>query len=121
MLKSESLDRLWQAVLSVSRGQVWMEKRFVAVMLEEEDNKARSGPDTGASDDRLKLASLTRRELEIIQAIGKGYKNKQIADALCISDTTVRHHLSTIFSKLNVSDRLELLIYAQRHGLVDIK
>jgi len=64
-----------------------------------------------------KIAALTSREREVIELVGEGLKNKQIAERLFISETTVTHHLSSVFSKLDVSDRLELIIYAFRHGL----
>jgi DNA-binding NarL/FixJ family response regulator len=47
-------------------------------------------------------------------------KNKQIADRLCISESTVRHHLTSIFAKLEVCDRLELLIFAYQNRLVSV-
>ena len=53
----------------------------------------------------------------MVALIGEGIKNKEIADRLFISETTVRHHLTSIFDKLGVADRVELLIYAFRHGL----
>jgi len=64
---------------------------------------------------------LTSREREIIILVGEGLRNKQIADRLCISEATVRHHLTSILKKLDVSDRLELLIYAYQNNLVSIK
>ena len=64
--------------------------------------------------------SLTDREREVIALIGEGLKNKQVGERLFISETTVTHHLSSVFSKLEVSDRLELIIYAFRHGLAKI-
>ncbi len=64
-----------------------------------------------------KIAALTEREREVTSLIGEGLKNKQIADRLLISETTVSHHLTSVFGKLGVSDRLELIIYAYRHGL----
>jgi DNA-binding NarL/FixJ family response regulator len=67
-----------------------------------------------------KINSLTPREREIISLIGKGLRNKDIADRLCISDTTVRHHLTSIFAKLEVSDRQKLLILAHQHGIIDL-
>src|ERR1051326_7778358 len=64
-----------------------------------------------------KIESLTDREREVIALVGEGLKNKQVGERLFISETTVTHHLSSVFSKLDVSDRLELIIYAFRHGL----
>ena len=65
-----------------------------------------------------KIESLTERERSIITLIAGGLKNKDIAEQLCISDITVRHHLTNIFMKLGVSDRQKLLIHAYQHGLV---
>jgi len=63
------------------------------------------------------IESLTERELGIITLIAGGLKNKDIAEHLHISDITVRHHLTSIFIKLGVSDRQKLLILAHQHGL----
>ena len=49
--------------------------------------------------------------------VGEGQKNRQIAQRLFISEWTVRHHITSIFSKLEVSDRVELMMFAYRHGL----
>ena len=70
--------------------------------------------------DTIKLDSLTTREREIIRLIGLGLKNKDIANRLSISDITVRHHLTSIFCKLGITDRQNLLIMAYRHGLLDL-
>jgi DNA-binding NarL/FixJ family response regulator len=56
----------------------------------------------------------------VIGLIGKGLKNKEIATQLSISEITVRHHLSSIYNKLDVATRLELTIYAYRNGLADL-
>lgn len=66
-----------------------------------------------------KIAELTKRENEIIALVAEGLKNKEIAERLCISSATVRHHLSAIFAKLDVRDRLKLVIFAFHQGLVD--
>lgn len=67
-----------------------------------------------------RIDSLTAREREIIRLIAAGLKNKEVASRLRISDITVRHHLTSIFSKLDVSNRQRLLILAHEHGLVDL-
>jgi DNA-binding NarL/FixJ family response regulator len=67
----------------------------------------------------IKIAALTRREHEVISLLSEGLQNKQIASCLSISSTTVRHHLTSIFDKLGVATRLELVIYAYRQGLTD--
>jgi len=73
--------------------------------------KGKSGP-AGISD-------LTKREREIIVLVSEGLRNKEIAERLFISDATVRTHLTSIFAKLNVPNRLKLIVYAYRHGLAD--
>jgi DNA-binding NarL/FixJ family response regulator len=64
--------------------------------------------------------TLTDREREVIGLIGKGLSNRDIASTLCISETTVRHHLTSIFDKMGVSNRQKLLICAHQYGLVEL-
>ena len=73
------------------------------------------------SQDMNRIESLTVREREIIRLIGLGLKNKDIAKRLSITDITVRHHLTSIFRKLEVSDCQKLLILAHRYGLAELK
>lgn len=61
---------------------------------------------------------LTEREREVVRLISEGLSNKDIADRLCISSITVRHHLTSIFDKLGVSNRQKLLVRAHQQGLV---
>lgn len=68
-----------------------------------------------------KVAELTKREYQIVTLVAEGLKNKDIAERLCISPTTVRHHLSSIFIKLEVPDRLKLIVFAHRNGLAEMK
>jgi DNA-binding NarL/FixJ family response regulator len=80
-----------------------------------------SGP-SARSDDLKRVGfieSLTSREREVLQSLAKGLTNVEIADRLCISETTVRHHFTAIFSKLHVSNRQQLLITAHQQGLVE--
>lgn len=85
--------------------------------------QARSNPEIAfpagweTSDKKPDIAALTERERAVITLICEGLKNRQISERLSISETTVRHHLVSIFSKLGVSDRLELVIFAYREGL----
>ncbi len=60
---------------------------------------------------------LTEREREVVRLISEGLSNKDIANRLCISSITVRHHLTSIFDKLGVSNRQKLLIRAHQNGL----
>ena len=111
--KEKAADALVSAIERVHAGEAWLDPSLVAGVLSEvsRPRPAKADPHTG------RIASLTNREREVITLIGEGLKNKEIAGRLFISETTVRHHLTSIFDKLEVADRVELLIYAFRHRL----
>ncbi len=114
VLKTQSPEILIKAIQKVHTGEAWIERSMIANLL----NGLTHAQHLIAQDPETeRMAQLSSREHQVIQAIGQGMKNYQIAEQLCISETTVRHHLTSIYSKLGVSDRLELLVYAQRHKL----
>jgi DNA-binding NarL/FixJ family response regulator len=112
VLKEQAAEVLLKAIKKVHQGEVWLDRSMMAILLNE---MTQSGKKVNPED--AKISSLTLRELEVIALIAEGLKNKQIAERLFISETTVTHHLSSIFSKLGVSDRLELVIYAFAQGV----
>jgi DNA-binding NarL/FixJ family response regulator len=114
VLKEHAADQLLKAILKVNQGEVWIERSMMGSMIQEFNKPTMVDPEVS------KIESLTDREREVILLIGEGLKNKQVGERLFISETTVTHHLSSVFSKLEVSDRLELIIYAFRHGLAKI-
>ncbi len=116
--KETSTDMLIKAIDRVHAGELWLNRRMTAALVAE---LRRPGEPVHSNDEKKMIAQLTGREQEIISLVGEGLKNKQIADRLCISETTVRHHLTSILGKLHVSDRLELLIFAYRNNLVAIR
>lgn len=115
--KEKSPEILIKAIKRVHAGEVWLDRTMTASVLCE---LARGSPSKASNPEASRIASLTERELEVIVAVGEGLKNKQIAERLFISDVTVRHHLTSIYGKLEVSNRLELIIYALRHGLAEM-
>ena len=70
--------------------------------------------------DRLNREELSQRELEVLHLLVKGRSNKEIAAGLLISEDTVKSHLKSLFSKLDVQDRTEAAITAIRHGIVHL-
>jgi DNA-binding NarL/FixJ family response regulator len=84
------------------------------------EDRQRFIPSKTTPEEAIKIAQLTDREREVVALVGEGLRNQQIADRLFISVITVRHHLSSVFSKLDVKDRFELAIYAYRHGLAQL-
>jgi DNA-binding NarL/FixJ family response regulator len=65
------------------------------------------------------IAQLTKRERQILPLVCRGMRNKEIAEQLGIAESTVWHHLTSVFTKLDVGDRLGLVTFAYRHNLVD--
>jgi DNA-binding NarL/FixJ family response regulator len=95
-------------------GQYWVGRDSVASIVQALRDLASSPAD----DARRKNFGLTPRELEIVAAIVAGYTNKDIAQKFSLSEQTVKHHLTNIFDKLGVSNRLELALFATNHALV---
>jgi DNA-binding NarL/FixJ family response regulator len=112
--KREAGEVLIKAIENVYAGQVWLDKSImmgVLADLSRSDGDKKHGAESG------RIGMLTKREREVITLVGEGLRNKQIADKLFISETTVRHHITSIFNKLGVSNRLNLVMYAYQHGL----
>lgn len=111
VLKEHAAEVLIKAIQKVHEGEVWLDRLSMGTLLDEMTQRMELDPEAE------KIATLTTREREVIALIAEGLKNKQIGQRLFITETTVTHHLSSIFSKLEVADRLELLIYAFSRNL----
>lgn len=114
--KEKAAQVLISAIERVHAGEAWLDPSLVAGVLTE---IGRSSKPKKIDPEAEKIATLTKREREVVTLIGEGIRNKEIAERLFISETTVRHHLTSIFDKVGVADRVELLIYAFRHGLAN--
>src|SRR6266516_2167677 len=112
--KEKAVEVLIKAIEGVYGGEIWLDRALASSLLEElsHPNAAFEGDPEGA-----RIATLTTRERELIAVVSQGLRNKEIAGQLFITDVTVRHHLTSIYSKLGVADRFELAVYAFRHGL----
>ena len=116
VLKEDAADQLIKAIEKVYRGEAWLDRVTLGTLLWNLSNQDKDSLDPRA----IKITTLTDRERQVITLIAEGLKNRQIAERLFISPTTVTHHLSSIYSKLGVSDRLELVIYAVANKLVKL-
>ena len=114
VLKEKAPEVLIKAIEKVHQGEIWLDRLMIASVF---GAKSRSSDAKKHDPEAVKIATLTEREREVISLISEGLKNKQIAERLFISETTVSHHLTSIFSKLEVADRLGLIVYAYRHRL----
>jgi two-component system, NarL family, nitrate/nitrite response regulator NarL len=110
VLKTQPAELILKAIGRVHEGEFWLDRVTTASLITELVRQ-KADPET------VKIASLTAREREIIALVGEGLKNEQVAERLFLSSKTVRNHLTSIFDKLDVHDRLELTIYAYRHRL----
>jgi DNA-binding NarL/FixJ family response regulator len=115
VMKEQPAATLLKAIEKVHVGEVWLSRAVMATVL----NNMLSPPEAPGQVEAA-VASLTERELEVIQELSLGLKNQEVADRLQISESTVRHHLTSVYSKLNVPDRLSLLIFAYQHKLVTL-
>jgi DNA-binding NarL/FixJ family response regulator len=108
VLKENAAELLLKAIEKVYKGEAWLDRLTLGSLIFQMSSQEKETVDPRTR----KIASLTDRERQVIALIAEGLKNRQIADRLFISHVTVTHHLSSIYGKLGVSDRLELVIYA---------
>lgn len=112
--KEKAAEVLLQAIEKIHGGEIWLEPAMVAEVLGE---LAPRGIPTPQDPEATKIARLTARERELVTLVCEGLTNRQLARRLFRSEGTVRNSLSVIFEKLEVPDRLGLVLYASRHGL----
>jgi two-component system response regulator NreC len=110
VLKGAETNELINAVRVVARGDVFlyptMARRLVSEYL------AQSGSDPAG------LGKLTDREREVLKLIAEGHTNKEIAEKLVLSPSTIHSHRTNLMQKLGLSSRFELVQYARKHGLL---
>ena len=115
--KEVSAEMILKAIRKVHEGEIWLDRlttgRIFSKLLDHSTNQV--------SPEAAKIASLTSREREIVNVmVNQGHStNKQIAVHLNMSEHTLRNHLSSIYSKLEVENRLELVMYAVKHRISD--
>ena len=115
VLKEQMPEELHRAILKVQSGEVWLDDKLMTSII---TKMSRGGQADQKTSKQAKITSLSKREQQVIKLVCEGLKNQEIADRLFISLTTVRHHLTSIFSKLEISSRFELIIFAYRFKLV---
>lgn len=120
LLKDVEPDILLKAIRVVHAGKVFVHSKLADRLFHGLDESA----DINEAVRKLWLESqserLTAREIEVVACIVKGLDNQSIAQALCISEKTVKNHLTHIFNKLNVRNRTQTLIYALQHKLMTL-
>jgi DNA-binding NarL/FixJ family response regulator len=111
--KQSASALLLKSIRKVHAGEIWLDNRMTAELIDAFKKSSDSGV-------RREKPLLSPREREIVQLVAQGFRNREIAEKLFISEQTVKNHLHNIFDKLGVSDRLELALYAIHHRLTEI-
>jgi DNA-binding NarL/FixJ family response regulator len=112
VLKRSVGGELVEAIRTVHKGDCWLPPRVAQTVL----SYCRQGPSALAEDDGN---ILTEREQEVLKLVVEGYTSREIADLLYLSKRTVMCHRANIASKLGIHNRMELIRYAMRTGVVD--
>jgi DNA-binding NarL/FixJ family response regulator len=113
VLKESATQVLYECIRAVMNGQVWVGHEAIDDLLQSLRRIERAPAHEPGPASRL-----TRRERDVIAAVLDGGSNKDIGRAFSLSEQTVKNHLSNIFDKLGVSNRLELALYAVHHRLL---
>jgi DNA-binding NarL/FixJ family response regulator len=114
--KSAGVDEIMDAARRLGEGETLLSQEELIALLRlagqsrEEEREARAS-----------IEQITPREKEVLQALGEGLSNKEIAARLHVSVDTERTHMMNILNKLGVHSRLQALLFAARHGLVEIR
>lgn len=99
-------DKLLIALELILRGEVWVERHVIAGLIDELNHAPQL-----SNEQQTKLDSLSRKELEVAELVSHGATNKMIARTMNITERTVKAHLTAIFQKMNIPDRLSLAIF----------
>ncbi|MDX2268564.1 MAG: response regulator transcription factor [Bryobacter sp.] len=122
VLKQTAPELIVKSIRKVHEGEIWLDSHTTAAVMRQFASHTESSssghsslPSTGGKS--RERSPLSAREREIVSLVAQGYKNKEMAEKMFISEQTVKNHLHNIFDKLGVSDRLELALYAIHKGL----
>ena len=114
VLKQTAPELIVKSIRKVHAGEIWLDSHTTAAVMRQ---FAQPGEMIGGPGKNRERSPLSQREREIVGLVAQGYKNKEMAEKMFISEQTVKNHLHNIFDKLGVSDRLELALYAIHKGL----
>jgi DNA-binding NarL/FixJ family response regulator len=124
VLKDVSAAQLLDAIRAVKRGESPLQPSVAAKLVahlnrrpEMESSMLSSGAGSGAAGSLL-VDDLTEREYEILRYVARGESNREIGEALYITEGTVKNHVSNILSKLGLRDRTQAALWAREHGFV---
>ena len=116
--KDATVEQVLKAIEKIAEGEIWLDSETLGRLFGgfiSSQTLPKHDPETE------KQSKLTARELKVIYAVVESSEalNKSLAQRLFISDHTLRNHLTSIYQKLGVNNRLELYIYAMKHKLIN--
>lgn len=111
MLKDSESSELRKAIFSVIDGEVYIQPSLIPMLNSKVIER---------DIDKVKIEKLTRRELEILKLLSIGLSNKEIGEELKISERTVKNHISSIFRKIDVTDRTQAAVFSIKNNLVNV-
>jgi len=125
VLKQTATELLIKSIRKVHAGEIWLDSHTTAAVIRQfvandevpVQQHSSSSPPPAPSTRERERSPLSQREREIVALVAQGFKNKEMAEKMFISEQTVKNHLHNIFDKLGVSDRLELALYAIHNNL----
>lgn len=120
ILKDVEPEVLIRAIHVVNEGNAYVYPQ-VAQRIEEISKKRKSDAEkTKNIVKKTRTGGLTDREMEVLSCIGEGLSNAEIASRLCLSEKTVKNHLTNIFKKLGVNDRTQALVYVVKNKILTL-
>jgi two-component system, NarL family, nitrate/nitrite response regulator NarL len=117
VLKQTAPDLIVKSIRKVNSGEIWLDSHTTAAVMRQFSTNLDGSSSQSGNGKGRERSPLSTREREIVALVAQGYKNKEMAEKMFISEQTVKNHLHNIFDKLGVSDRLELALYAIHKGL----
>jgi DNA-binding NarL/FixJ family response regulator len=115
VVKQTQPDLIVKSIRKVQSGEIWLDSLTTAAVMRQFASPSEQSAAGGKGG--RERSPLSAREREIVALVAQGFKNKEMAEKMFISEQTVKNHLHNIFDKLGVSDRLELALYAIHKGL----
>ena len=112
VLKQTAPDLIVKSIRKVNSGEIWLDSHTTAAVMRQFSTNLDGSSSQSGNGKGRERSPLSTREREIVALVAQGYKNKEMAEKMFISEQTVKNHLHNIFDKLGVSDRLELALYA---------
>ena len=118
VVKETQPDLIVKSIRKVHSGEIWLDSHTTAAVMRQ---FAATGNTTSSGNGKGSSRLLSNRQREIVALVAQGYRNKEMAEKLFISEQTVKNHLQNIFDRLGVSARLELALYAIHNGLPQVR